>query len=572
MARRKHPALQYADDVISGKQVACKAVRLCVERHLKDLETGKDRGLYFDEEAAQYVLDFFGYCRHYKGEWAGQVIDLEPWQQFRHWVLFGWMRDDGLRRFREAYTQVGRGNGKTTEAAAIGLHLAFYDGEPGGEAYSCATKRDQARISHKAAIKMVKKSPELKSDIGIRRDNLFCEATDSMFEPLGADADTLDGLRPNVVLVDELHAHPNGKMLDVMDTGTGARRQPMLYVMTTAGDDLTSVCYDQYTYAMQVLKGVIQDDTFFVYIAELDEGDDWEDQALWVKPNPNLNVSVKLDDLQRKAKKAKMIPGRLNGFLTKHMDMWVRQVSRWIDLDSWDACSPVDPENHEAVRAYIDKMEHELEGQPCLAGLDLGYARDLSAFALIFPPKEEGGNYRLVTRFWMPEESPERVLPKYREQYEVWLREGWIIGTPGNVVDYGIIERDMLRLAEIYEIREAAFDRMFAGQLAQNMQGHGWVMIATSQGFSGMNAASREFETLILDGRLDHGGHPVQRWMVDCVSIQENSGGNIRPAKPERKTGKKIDGVTAAIMGLGRTILHEEEGPSVYETRGILTV
>ena len=286
--RKEDPARAYIDDVLKGRIVAGRLVRLAVERHQRDLKTAKDRGLRFDPKAAKRVLDFFGRLRHSKGEWAGQPFVLAPWQAFILWVVFGWMRADGSRRFRTAYHEVSRKNGKSTLAAGVGLYLFAADQEAGAEVYTAATKRDQARIVHSEAVRMVASSPGLSRFITTFKDNLSLLRTGSKYEPLGADADTMDGLNISGAIIDELHAHPTRKVWDVIETGTGARRQPLLFAITTAGFDRHSVCWEQHDYGVKVLEGVIEDDTFFAYIAALDPEDDWQDASVWIKANPNL--------------------------------------------------------------------------------------------------------------------------------------------------------------------------------------------------------------------------------------------------------------------------------------------
>ena len=310
----RHPVVEYMHGVQEGTIPACQLVRLAVERHARDLETGAERGLRFDREAAGYALRFFSFLRHSKGEWAGQPFALEPWQQFLIWAAFGWKRADGLRRFRTVYEEVPRKNGKTTMLAGLGLYLLTADGEPGAEVYSAATKRDQAKLSWTEAVRMRGASPSLSRMVQHFRasDNLSVEATASKFQPLGADADTMDGLNIHAALIDELHAHRTRAVVDVLNTATGSRRQPLIWEITTAGYDRNSVCYEHHEYSRQVLEGTVEDDSWLAWISTIDEGDDWKDESTWAKANPNLGISVKLDDLRRKAEQAKRMPSAQN--------------------------------------------------------------------------------------------------------------------------------------------------------------------------------------------------------------------------------------------------------------------
>lgn len=338
-----HDTTKYAKRVVSGKIVACRWVKMACRRHLKDL---KRNDVYFDKDAADHAIGFFRFLKHSKGEWAGTVFVPELWQRFIIGNIFGWKRKkDDLRKYRTVYIEVARKNGKSTLLSGIGIYLFVADGEPGAEIFSAATKREQARICHAESIRMVKKSPDLRKRISIFKDNMNIPNTASLYEPLGADANTMDGLNVHGALIDELHAHKTRDTWDVLETATGARRQPLQIAITTAGVDQAGICYEQHQYVKQVLSGAINDDTYFGIIYTLDlkkdfpklkKEDDWTDESVWGKANPNLGVSAKLDDMQRKCKKAMKIPPAQNNFLRKHLDVWTQQVSRWIDLDLWD--------------------------------------------------------------------------------------------------------------------------------------------------------------------------------------------------------------------------------------------
>jgi len=551
-----HPAEQYIDDVLTGKQVACQWVRKACERHLHDLATGEERGLWFDREAAQIAIDFFSLLKHSKGEWAGTPLRLEPWQQFHLWTLFGWRRENGLRRFRTSYLEVARKNGKTTSAAGVGLYLMLADNEPGAEIYTAATKRDQARIAHSEATRMVKSSPHLRRVIRVVKDNLHIVDTASKFEPVGRDADSLDGLNIHGAIVDEVHAHKTREMWDILETATGARRQPMMFAITTAGFDRKSLCYELHEYTEKVLDGVVKDDSFFGLVYTLDEGDDWNDETVWVKANPNLGVSVKVDDLQRKAAKAREMPSALNAFLRLHMNIWTQAETRWIDPEKWTACGePVDADG--------------LRGRICYGGLDLSSTTDITALVLVFPPEQEGDPYRALCRFWIPEDAMHERSRRDRVPYEAWVRQGYITATPGNVVDYEYIFEQVDQDAQRYDIKEIAFDRWGAARVSQVLTEQGMEMVQFGQGFASMNAPMKELEKLILARDIAHGGNPVLSWMAHNLVARQDPAGNLKPDK-EAST-EKIDGMVALLMGLDRATRHADT-ESVYEERGILTL
>lgn len=554
----KHPVVAYMDGVLSGEIPTCQLIRRAVQRHLDDLEHGRERGLRFDRAAAEHVLRFFGFLRHSKGEWAGQPFVLSPWQQFILWVLFGWKRADGTRRFRRAYIEVPRKNGKSTMMAGIGLYLLEADGEPGAEVYSAATKRDQALITHGEATRMVKQSPALRARVRVYKNNLNNPATASKYEPLGADADTMDGLNIHGGLIDELHAHKTRAVVDVLDTATGARRQPLIVEITTAGYDRNSICWEHHEYTRQVLEGLVQDDAWFGVIYTIDEGDDWKDPATWAKANPNYGVSVKPDDLRGKAERAVHLPAAQNAFLRLHLNVWTQQSDRWIDLDLWDA-------NGGAVD------EGELEGCVCYGGLDLSSVSDLTAWVLVFPHEDDPEALDIVARFWVPESQLTNDANAYHDQYAAWAREGWLKTTPGDAVDYQAIKRQIIADASRFKLVDMNVDRLFQGyQLSMELADEGIELFGMGQGFLSMAVPVKEFEKRLLGRKLNHGGNPILRWMAGNVAVKTDPAGNLKPDKAESQG--KIDGIVALIMALDRAMRRGKQGRSVYEDRGLEVV
>ncbi|MCJ7676770.1 MAG: terminase large subunit [Anaerolineales bacterium] len=548
----KSAVTAYAEDVIAGRIVAGRLVRLACERHLRDLETGKERGLHFDAEQAEHDIAFFALSKHSKGEWAGQPFILEPWEAFIVGCLFGWKRVDGTRRFRDAEVELARKNGKSSLAARIALKMAFFDNEPGAEVYAAATKREQAKIVWSEGSRAVKATPAFKRRITAFVGNLHIEATAQKFEPLGADADNMDGLNVHCAVVDELHAHKTRHMLDVLTTATGARRQPLIFVITTAGFDRNSVCWERHDYSVKVLEGILPDDTFFAYIAGIDEGDDWRDESVWSKANPNLGVSVKAEDLRVKCKRAQEVPGQQNAFRQLHLNEWTQQASRWLDMAVWD-------ENGEPFDPTL------LEGKECYAGLDLSSTKDITALALWFPAESRGLFY-----FWVPEEGIRQRADRDRVPYDVWVRQEYIEATAGNVVDYDIIRVRVNELRQLYNIREIAVDRWNSTQLQTQLMGDGFTVVPFGQGFASMTAPTKEMERLYLERKLGHGGNPVMRWMADNVTIARDSADNLKIDKA--KSTERVDGMTAMAMAIGLAMLQPAETKSVYEERGILSI
>lgn len=540
--------------MLDGKIVACKWVKLACKRHFDDLENGHLRGLYFDEEEAQIVLDFFGLLCHSKGKWAGKPIELEPWQAFIIACVFGWMRVDGTRRFRMVYEEIARKNGKSTKLAGVGTYGLVADGEEGAEIYAAATKKDQAKITFDEAVRMVKKSPALRKRINSVKNNLNITETNSKFEPLGADADSLDGLNVHFGLVDELHAHKTSAMWDVLESAVAAREQPLMWAITTAGFNKKHYCYQLRGYACKVLEGIIEDDSFFAIIFTLDSEEEWEDESCWIKANPNLGVSVSLETLRNAFKKAKALPSAKNNFLTKFLNVWVNAATAWMPMDKWEACKePFDI--------------NVLKGLPCYGGLDLASTSDTCAFLLLF---EYDDRIIVVPKFYLPEEAVEERTKKDQVPYQDWADKGLFCLTPGNVTDYNYIEQDILAANKLYKIKEIAFDRYYATQLILKLQDEGIEMVQFGQGMISMNAPMKELERMVLTGDLQHDGHPVLTWQASNVMAKTDEAGNIKPDK--KNSTEKIDGIVALIMALGRLILDEGPGDSVYEERGFRTL
>ena len=462
----------------------------------------------------------------------------------------------------------------STDAAGTGLYLAFADDEPGAEVYSTATKKDQAIIVHSEATRMVHANPEFKR-LGIEtyKHNICRPDRAQKYEPLGADEDTLDGYNVHASIVDELHAHKTRGVYDLMDTGTSARRQPILWAITTAGTDQTeaSVCWEQHVYTEQILRGFVEDDSYFGMIFCLDTSDDWTEEKNWYKANPNLGVSKKLDYMREQAIKAKALPSKQNTFKRLDLNEWTQQATRWIDMGLWDAnAGPV-----------ID--ETALMGRPCYGGIDLSSVSDITAWLLLFPDPVVTDRVTVLVRLWCPEARLQRVEVEesgnsksrrrnlYAEQYQAWSREGLLLVTPGNAIDYAQIEAQVAEDAQRFHVQEIAVDRLFQGyQFSMNLQEHhGLTVAACGMGYMSMAGPCAEFERRLLEKKIHHGGHPVLRWMANNVAVREDPAGN---KKPDKSTSQgKIDGIVALLLGLDR-VMRQQNTASVYETRGMLTV
>lgn len=548
--------MEYGRDVLAGKIDVCRYTRLAVERHFKEYDN-QNRGFYFDEEAALDSIRFFSFLKHSKGEWAGQQFELAPWQKFWTALLFGWKQADGYRRYRVAYIEVPRKNGKSTWLSGLGLLLFFADGEGGAEVYSAATKEAQAKIVWSEAKRMVQASPALSSRIGCHARNLHHLPSASSFEYLGRDSDTQDGLNIHAAIIDELHAHKDRGIWDVIETATGARRQPLVIAITTAGTNRHGVCYEQRDYLIKILEGVLEDDSMLgvIYGLDFDEKgillDDWRKESSWKKANPNYGVSVYAHDIKRLCRKAQEIPGSQNNFLTKRLDVWCSQDEKWLDMDVWAA----------AGKAFD---ESKLHGRLCYGGLDLSTKLDLTSFELVFPPIPEDPMWYLLSWFWIPKDNIEGRVRRDKVPYDVWAERGFIKATPGNVIDYDIIENDIDELGKKFKIQEIGFDPWNASGTAGHLETKGFAMTEVRQGTGGMGEPSKEFEAKIIGGTLNHGNHPILTWCASNVTLRYDANDNYMPDK--KNSRERIDGVVAAVMALGRAIVADEPVKSFWET------
>lgn len=521
---------------------------------LKKGQTLRDGAYWFDEDSADRAVTFFPrFLRHMKGEWAGQPFELTPWQRDEIVrPLFGWKRQDGTRRYRTVYVEVPRKNGKSSLGAGIALILLYADHEQGGEVYSAAADRDQAAIVFDLAKGMVQASPELRAISEIYRRSIVVRRTGSAYHVLSADVKSKHGKNASGVVFDELHVQPNREMWDVLNTSTGARRQPVVIAITTAGYDRESICWEVHEYARKVQEKLIQDDSFLPVIHGAPEEADWRDQAVWRQANPGLGVSLKFDYLEQEARKAQETPSYQNTFRRLHLNQWTQQSERFIDLAVWNACAgAVDLE--------------QLRGRPCFGGLDLSTTTDISAFVLLFPPEDDEAadrDWHVLPFFWIPEENIGKRVRRDGVPYDAWVRDGLIEATDGNVVDYEVIRKRVKDLSERHHIREIAIDRWNATQITTQLEGDGLTMVPFGQGYKDMSPATKQLETLLLSKRLRHGGHPVLRWMADNLAVKQDPAGNLKPDKA--KSTDRIDGIVALIMALGRAALHRECNPGIY--------
>lgn len=563
------PWQQYVNDVLAGDILVGKWVRLACERHELDRKHGAERGLTFNAVKATEAINFFtDYLHHSKGEWAGGGFVLSGWQCFIIGSVFGWYKADGTRRFRQAHIAVARKNGKTTMLAGIGLYGMTLDGEPGADIYAVATKEEQAKISWAEAVRMVKASPDIKEG-GVKTSvaSIYVEATNSKFQALGADSKTLDGLNPHFGLVDEYHAHPNNGVYNVIKSGQGARRNPCMWVITTAGDDPRSECRKQQEFGEKVLQGLVPvetSDPWFFYMASLDPEDNWEDEKLWVKANPNLGVSVKLEFLQEEAANAKQMPGQLNTFLKYYMNRWVQQTTRYIPMDKWLLCAGPNPEQLDAKKLRRE-MVKRLTGRMCFAGLDLSQNIDVTALVLLFPPTADDPYWSVLVWFWVPKDNIFRRSNVDRVPYDVWEREGFITATEGNVIDYAFIRAQVNAVAKLFHVKELGYDKWNATQTSLELKADGCNVVEVTQGYASLSEPTKYLLTLVMNKTLAHGNNPVLNWMADNVAVSRDPAGNVKPDK--EKARERIDGISALVNALQRAISNagiKNAAPRIY--------
>ena len=548
----------YIDGVESGTITTCRWVQLAVARHLKDLETCESRGLYFDPEAAKIKLEFFNLLKHSKGKWAGEPFKLEPWQKFIIWVLFGWKNLKGTRRFRIAYEEVARKNGKSTKAAGIGLAGLVMDAEQGAEIYSAATKMEQAKIIHKEAKRMVKSSPALQNYLRVFQNSIAMDSTNSSFEPLGADAKTLDGLNPHLATIDEFHAHKSSEIWDVLRSAMGSRTQPMLFAITTAGYNIHGICHDQHDYAIKVLEGLIEDDTFFAIIYTLDEEDDWKDETKWIKANPNLNITVDLKDMRNMCKKAQNAPVELNNFLCKKLNIWTTQQHKYFNMDKWRACN-----------GTIDITT--LLGKKCYKAIDMSTKIDITADVMLFELGD--GKIFALPRFYCPKDTAIERSKADNVPYLKWAEQGYLTLTDGNVVDNDYIELQIAKDFKDYQVEMMAYDPWNFEKIRQDLIKMGLPekkIVEFRQTLQNMTAPTKDLSSLVISGKLVHNNNPILTWMAENTAVWTDPNENVRPAK--NKSAERIDGIVATVMARGLMLTRPAAKISVYETRGIISI
>ena len=516
---------------------------------------------HYDKSRADRAVNFIQALKHTKGSFYNQPFMLLPWQETIIRDLFGVVKEDGMRQFKQAIVFCPKKQGKTELAAAIALYLLCADGEQRAEIYGAAADRQMASLVFNVAADMIRLSPALKKRCKIldSRKRIVFEPTNSFYQVLSSDADRAHGVSAHGVIVDEIHVQKNPDLYNVLTKGSGdARRQPLQFIISTAGDNIHSIGYELFQKARDLLAGRKTDPTIYPVVYAADPGDDWTDPEVWKKANPSLGYTFTIDKLAEACESAKQNPSEENVFKTLRLNMWVHQAVRWMPMSKWDVC---------AEPAF---NPDDLRGRPCYAGLDLSSTQDLTALVLVFPPVNTDEPYKVLPFAWIPEETITQRSRRDHVNYDLWKRQGYILATEGNVVDYDNILQQVLELRELYDIREIAYDRWNAQMLIQHLTDEGMTVVPFGQGYISMSPPTKELMRLVLEGKIAHNGHPVLRWCMDNVVVQTDAAGNIKISKA--KATEKVDLAVALVMALDRATRNEQASRSVYEDRGLLFI
>lgn len=525
-------------------------------------------GARFDPARVDRVLRSFGALQHTQGEWAGRPLTPDPWQvAYIIAPVYGWVRRDEsgewLRIVRTEYVEVSRKNGKTTLAGGQAVYLTAADGEAGAQVYAVASGKEQARFCFDPVKALAEKSPKLKPFVKPLRDRIIHKASASYFAVASSVADLLHGANVHGAIIDELHVHKSRDTVDAVETGTGARRQPLVVIITTADDSRQGTIYaEKRQYAEQLARGALHDPTFYAVIWAADDDADPFAEETWRMANPGYGISPTKAFLEAEAAKARQSPANLARFQRLHLGIRTKQQTKFIMLDAWDRNAGI-----------VD--EAKLTGRECFGGLDLGSVSDLTAFCLLFPDPSGDGTYDALWRVWAPEDSLRDLDKRTAGAASAWVREGFLRTTPGNVTDYDFIESQIMRDAETFDIQDIAYDRWNASQTVNRLVEEGLPLSPIGQGFVSMSAPTKELQRLVLKGTpeapvLRHGGNPLVRWTVDNLAVAMDPAGNVKPDKA--KGADKIDPISALVNALERTMRTDVEGESVYEDRDMIVL
>lgn len=535
-------AKRYITKVLDGKIPACRWVKFACLRQKQDLERKKSSKFpyHFDRKRANRPCKFIECLCHVKGPKAGECIHLEDWQCFIITTIFGWVDDNGYRRFSQAYIEVGRGNGKSTFCSGIGLYMLCADGELGADIYSFATTRDQARIVFDDSLAMARGNKDLQRYYGLTplNNSMVIIGTNSKFLPKSADAGTLDGLNTHLGIIDELHAHKTRKVYDVVNSSTSKRTQSLIFTITTAGYILDGICMERRRTVGHVLDGSVVDEALFGIIYTIDEDDDWQSEIALKKANPNWCVSVNPKQIMSELISAKLNTSAQKEYLTKHLDVWVNSDHQWLKMEHYRQC--------------IDSSlrESDFVGEYAIYGLDLASKLDISALIRLHWKEIDGVmHYYVFPYFYLPADA---VHSSDNSQYEGWAQDGYIQTTDGPITDLNALQEWIAQDVRQYSVLSLAYDPMQATQMSQNLLGDGVPMVELAQNLKNMSEPMKQVQALIYTGRLHISDNPVMHWMASNVVCHTDAKENIYPRK--EKVQNKIDGMVALIMAINQAI------------------
>jgi phage terminase large subunit-like protein len=548
----------YAEKVVSGEIISGKYAKLACKRHLDDLKRqGSEQFPYiFNIEKAEHVISFFSYLKHIEGPFAGKSIELAGFQCFIEGSLFGWIhKGTGFRRFRKAYVQEARKQGKSMQLAGTGLYMLVAEKpkEIGGQVFATASKKEQARIVFEAAQQMSRMSPELLERLKVMRDGIYNKGINSKFVPLSKDTKSLDGFNPYLGILDEYHAHPTSEMYDVLISGMGQRNQPLLFSITTAGFSINSPCFKEYVYCTKILEGSLENEQYFVYIAQLDKDDNYKDERNWIKSNPILTTTPKVYEfLRQELQSALDNPDKMRNFLTKNMNVWMDQKENgFLAMDHWNQC--YEPN-------WPDLMNKE-----CWCGVDLSADLDLTSVTFEFRIDDV---FFLYSHSFIPSETLEVKRKTDKVPYDAWIKMGWITEILGGTIDDDVIEDYIIQEQKEmnWKIKEICYDKWSARQLVKDMSELRFKMVEIPQTIKYMNAATKDFRALVIKRQIRHCNDPVLTWAMSNAVVKEDTLGNVMLDKA--KASERIDPVAATLNAHYRCMTNEDNR-SVYERRGM---
>ena len=530
--------------------------RLAAQRHIDDLARAKLGWEYhFDDWHAADICKFVEALPHIEGKWKTPNITLEAWQVFLLGVVFGWRRHEGGRRFNTAYVELARKNGKSCISSAVALYCLTCEDEVGPQVKIGATTGDQARIVFDVARKMVEREPELRAEFNVESmaNAIPCWNNGGSIKPINARASTQDGLNPHCTIIDELHAHKERDLFDVLKSARGARKNPLSWYITTAGYNTQGVCYEQRTLVTKILEGVIDAEHFFGIIYTIDEGDDEFDEAVWCKANPNLDVSVQLHEFRGYAEEAKASPDSHAEFKTKRLNVWTTSKHGWINIPAWKKCGG-------------DVDLGSLKSVPCFMGIDLGATSDMTAVWLVWVVDDR---LKVWGKCYVPENAVEPRTRRANVPYQRWVKDGWLTATPGDVTDYEYVEADIRSMLDEFNVQQIGYDKWNSSDLTNRLVADGAPMIEFRQGPASFNPPMKALERYYLDGRLDHGGNPLLTWSASNIVARHDVNKNLAPDK--KNSTEKIDPIVSILQGLGLALNYDDPA-SVYEDRELLVL